>query len=971
MPKGPCGHVIFPLCKCAPVAPVEPQPPIQVLVEDPEADQELLARLQQVEALRKKIRRRRMRESLAEFFKAAWAHMKPGTTLEWGPHIQAVCDHIQWQLEDSARAKADPSFKMRAQNMLINVPPRSLKTSVLTYATVWAWLRWPDLRIMYLSANPRVAWNSARDARDLIISHWFQTTFEPEWKIRTDQNALTDLGNTAGGARISRGLDGAVTGEGCVTGDTLVSTEWGDIPIIALDAMEPKPRVWSKNIETGELELRKIVDWKLSGFKKTVEVRTLSGNVLRLTDDHNIWTTDGYIEAAASAGRAVSVLSGTQPPGEPRPSSAVPKLRRRDAGVSGVQPELRQGRRGAREGATSLPWSRTDVLPKVQLHPEQEAGQGEHRASAHPRMLAMQAGLRPQVQGPIQTMVFAGLSRDVPEAVQATTNPGGHPVRALPHAVPTVLDADCVLLEEVQERGAQPGNARLWQLELQRQAEALLRGALGQPGAADSRAGWASMYGVSAHRAPEEDPRASHRSRPEEQRAGEPDRALFGVSYEAPQVQARPGTVVSVDARPDSGCDQEVPVYDITVEGNHNFFANGILVHNSAWQIVDDPHDLRDSIESIEKVIEGYDSAVGNRINDPRTSIRTCIMQRVNIMDFAAHVLKQKWLHIRIPMEYESKPTCTCDTCLAGVNAFGWKDWRTVEGEVLHPRFTPDFLAGERIRLMEFGYASQMQQRPSVLGGGRIKKDYWGFFRLSDHHAGDHPRPAGCKEDQARIVERIKSGWNRGKYDLDWTVITVDAANKKTDRGSAYGMLAVSGKDMRRFVLDDRTRRGEFTEILDVLRDMIVTWRPDKVIVEAKAAGPSLMSSLETEMAEGKLRAHDLDAQGSDTGCRGLVVSETTNTTQLWRCKRCGEETSGNPIICAIEGIEVDIDKERRVDAVLPQIAARMVYLLEGAGWLDAFVEEHALFPESPWNDRVDALSQALEAYKDGPFYVL
>jgi predicted phage terminase large subunit-like protein len=100
-------------------------------------------------------------------------------------------------------------------------------------------------------------------------------------------------------------------------------------------------------------------------------------------------------------------------------------------------------------------------------------------------------------------------------------------------------------------------------------------------------------------------------------------------------------------------------------------------------------------------------------------------------------------------------------------------------------------------------------------------------------------------------------------------------------------------------------------------------------------------------------------------------VSIEVEGGQLWKCKKCGVETNGNPIICGVNGIEVDMDKERRVDAVLPQIAARVCYLLEGAEWLDAFVEEHALFPQSPWNDRVDALSQALEHYKDGPFYVL
>lgn len=603
-------HLIFPLCGCkAPEPKVEvlPEPQGSLIDEPVEVDEELLAKLAEVEELRRKIQRTKQRKSFPAFFQAAWAAQNPGTVLEWGPHIQAVCEHVQWQLEDRARAKEDPTFKVRAQDLVINVPPRSLKTMILTYATIWAWLRWPAMRIMYLSANPRVALNSARQARDLVISHWFQTVHKPAWTIRTDQNALSDLGNTAGGARIARGLDSTITGEGC------------------------------------------------------------------------------------------------------------------------------------------------------------------------------------------------------------------------------------------------------------------------------------------------------------------------------------------------------------------------------EWLIIDDPHDLRDSIENIEKVIEGYDSAVHNRVNDPRASIRTCIMQRVNILDFTAHILKKGWIHVRIPMEYEVKPMCDCPTCQAGVNPYGWKDWRVIEGEVLHPRFTPEFLEKEKLRLGSFGYAAQMQQRPAVAGGGRIKKEFWGFCRLSGYHAGDHPRPAGCREgDEPRVIEKIKSGWNRGKWDLDWLVLTVDAANKKTERGSAYGLLAVGGKDMRRFILDDRTRRGEFTEIVQVLREMIVAWKPDKLLVEAKAAGPALMSSLQKEMEDGKLRYHEpcnaltFEIETLERDVKGRQVSKFTR-----HCPRCQKEVEGTPIVVPIEPIEVDLDKERRVDAVLPQIEARLCYILEGAAWAGEFVEEHALFPESPWNDRVDSLSQVLEYYKDGPFYVL
>lgn len=711
-------HLIYPLCGCksAPaVEPPPPPPPVQETEEEEDDDTvgpdgrtnaERREFLLEILEKSRQIKRRRQRENFALFFQEAWKAAKPGVKLEWGPHIQAVCDHLQWMAEDRERVKKDPLASLKVANLLINVPPRSLKTTILTYWTVWVWLRWPELIIMYLSKNPRVALNSARDARDLLVSKWFlqthrplahthdtkgqpvkcgeivhvngRPTFKPSdtevtedgwrckkclkevgWKIRSDQNALSDLGNTAGGKRISRGLEGTITGEGC------------------------------------------------------------------------------------------------------------------------------------------------DVL------------------------------------------------------------------------------------------------------------------------------------------------------------------------------------------------------------------------------VVDDPHDLRDSLDQIQKMIEGYDSAIANRLNDPRLAIRICIMQRVNIEDFAAHVLKQGWVHVRIPMEYESKPMCQCKTCLAGVNPFGWKDFRTVDGEVLHPRYTPEFLATERVRLQEFGYAAQMQQRPAIKGGGLIKKDYWGFFRLSGESAGDHPRPPGCnQDDETRVVERIKSGWNRGKWDFDWIVLSVDAANKKTTRGSNYGLLAIAGKDMRRFFLDDRTRRGTIDEILDVLRDMIVTWRPEKLIIEAKAAGPSLGSTLEKEIGNGAIRAHDrcqgkvqpvyhLDKHGNvevrddekrishwecvvckaqarppkneaeaeamrctnEIDCHGMVYEKETKANgreaRVWTCKRCEREVEGTPIMCEVSMVEVDGDKERRLDAVLPQISSRHCYVREGAEWAGAFVEEMAGFPTHPYNDRVDATSQVLEVYKDGDFYVL
>lgn len=979
-------HVIFPLCGCktapqasAPVFPHAPAPaptprgipiPRPLVTPEPEVDADLVNKLKEVAALRAKIQRRKQRENLSLFFKAAWAAMNPGTPLEWGFHVQAVCDHIQWQLEDRARAEKDPNFKLRAQDVVINVPPRSLKTSILTIATIWAWLRWPEMRIMYLSANPRVALNSARQARDLIVSEWFKNTHQPDWTIRTDQNALSDLGNTKGGARIARGLDSTITGEGCVTGDTLVATEWGDIPIVELGAMNPRPRVWSRNLDTGELELKHVTKWALTGYKSTVQVRTLSGHVLRLTDDHEVWTPDGFRPATHVAGCTVSVLPGTERALEGAPAEMQP-VRMDRADLCGLPDALLEGDRGAREESAPV-WHPADLLAALQLRAEPGPGEGEYGAREGRYVCAVRDGVQTGYAVDIEALLLEAVPRGVRPGSPNHQDADTQGLRVLPVHLRTDYESYCLLHTTLQGLGPQHPNAGLWKLELQRRAQALLRRAVGELGAPDPRARRTSMHGLRGHE-PTAGGGTPHRSQPVEQRAGEPDHTVRRVSPDASQIQARPDTVLSVDAPATGGCLEAVPVYDITVEGNHNFFANGVLVHNCLWLIIDDPHDLRDSIENIEKCIEGYDSAVHNRINNPRASIRTCIMQRVNVADFTAHVLKKGWMHVRIPMEYETKSVCTCSTCVAGVNSFGWRDPRCIDGERLHPRFDEDFIAKERVRLGSYGYNCQHQQRPAVAGGGRIKKEFWGFCRISGHFAGDHPRPPGCNEtSEVRVIDRVVAGPNRGKLDLDWLVLSVDAANKKTERGSAYGLLAIGGKDMRRYVLDDRTTRGEFPEILDILRQMIIQWKPEKVLVEAKAAGPSLMSSLDSEMKDGKLRYHE---DGCGALIREVEVKEFGPKGPVYKIKRvcrgCQAETDGTPVLCAVEAIEVDIDKERRVDAVLPQIEARAVYLMEGAGWLGEFVEEHALFPQSPWNDRVDALSQVLEYYRSGPFYVL
>lgn len=174
-----------------------------------------LARACLAEIRRREQLRAAARSRLYEYIRQSWIVTNPGTTFEDAKHIEVVADHVQTQLEEWAQACSDPTFVARHQDLLINIPPRCLKSTIVAVcATTWAWLHWPHLKIGCLSTNPRVSFRDALAARTLITSDWYQTSFRPEWSIREDQGAIGSFANTMGGSRIARGLESNVVGEG-------------------------------------------------------------------------------------------------------------------------------------------------------------------------------------------------------------------------------------------------------------------------------------------------------------------------------------------------------------------------------------------------------------------------------------------------------------------------------------------------------------------------------------------------------------------------------------------------------------------------------------------------------------------------------------------------------------------------------------------------------------------------------------
>ncbi len=343
----------------------------------------------------------------------------------------------------------------------------------------------------------------------------------------------------------------------------------------------------------------------------------------------------------------------------------------------------------------------------------------------------------------------------------------------------------------------------------------------------------------------------------------------------------------------------------------------------------------RDSVNTI------WETNQYNRVNNLAKSQRICVQQRVHSMDHTGWVISRQgtwspnndegWMHLVLPAEFElSRSGFALPECLARhvknlPNAV-LKDWRTQEGELLHPAMLSAKTLAEFKKLWAgtSNYAGQMQQRPTKEGGGAFQRAYFGFFRLAggvrddiDGKFNGRPRPFGCHEGKAEVIGGTTH--QPGRFGFEQIVLSIDPALKKTDIGSLWGMLAIGYIGAQRYILDDRSQRGGPEEAEKVIIDMIRYWKPDRLLIEEKAGGPALATNLKIAMSDNKV---------------------PMTTIEMY-----------NP------GIP---DKTARSNLCIPTFANGNVYLLDGAPWLEALVDEVSGYPNYTTDDRLDCIVQSI-----------
>ena len=247
--------------------------------------------------------------------------------------------------------------------------------------------------------------------------------------------------------------------------------------------------------------------------------------------------------------------------------------------------------------------------------------------------------------------------------------------------------------------------------------------------------------------------------------------------------------------------------------------------------ILDDPHGAQDAQSEAmrESALEWFDQVWSTRLNNPKTDAMVTVMQRLHESDISGHILNDigGWEHVCIPAEWDGVKRRT---------VLGPYDPRTRKGELICPeRFGPEEITRLKQLLGTYGSAGQLQQDPTPADGGILKTQHFKLWPTAE----------------------------RGLPSFEYVLQSYDTAFTEKTTGDptgceVWGVFTYEGQ-RQAMLLDAWDEHLSYPELR---RRVIADWgqeygggpskqnpwararRADRILVEAKASGQSLLQDL-------------------------------------------------------------------------------------------------------------------------------
>lgn len=331
--------------------------------------------------------------------------------------------------------------------------------------------------------------------------------------------------------------------------------------------------------------------------------------------------------------------------------------------------------------------------------------------------------------------------------------------------------------------------------------------------------------------------------------------------------------------------------------------------------ILDDPHGAQDAQSDAmrESALEWFDMVWSTRLNNPKTDAMVTVMQRLHERDISGHILEDigGWEHIKIPAEWDGVRRKT---------VLGAYDPRKVKGELIcAERFGPEEITRLKQLLGVYGSSGQLQQDPTPPEGGILKTRH---FRLWPAESALPPFEYVLQSYDCAFTEKTTG---------DPTACSVWAVF--THGGERHALLIdawdehLSYPDLRARAIKDWGTEYGSTSVKDGLRR---ARRPDRVLVEAKASGQSLLQDLRLA----KVPAVGYNPGMADKVSRAHQAAPTLELGMLWVPE--SGKNPGQPV-----------------------------------SWAAGFLRQLAKFPVAEHDDYVDTFTQAIIFLKNEGWFEL
>ena len=294
--------------------------------------------------------------------------------------------------------------------------------------------------------------------------------------------------------------------------------------------------------------------------------------------------------------------------------------------------------------------------------------------------------------------------------------------------------------------------------------------------------------------------------------------------------------------------------------------------------IIDDPHSEQDvnSPNAFEKAYEWYTSGPRQRLQPGGRIV--LVMTRWSTKDLTSMLIKA---------QTEDKAD----------------QWELVEFPAIMPNGKPCWPEYWKLEDLEAVKASagvskwnaQYMQNPTSDEGALIKREWWKDWEFEDLPPLEH------------VIQSYDTAFLR-KQTADYSAITTWGVFREDDDSPQSIML-----------IDSIKGRYEFPELKKLAMEQYRYWKPETVLIEAKAAGLPLIFELRR---------------------MGIPVADFT-------------PNRGN-------------DKHARVNAVAPLFESGRIYAPKNREFAQEVIEECAAFPYGDHDDLVDSTTQAIMRFRDG-----